>query len=166
MNRIIVLDTGVLGLVAHPHDTPESMKGRQWMKALMAEGDEFVLPEIADYELRRELLLRKSTLSLNRLDVMATSPSIIYVPLTTPALRQAAVFWAEVRLQGLPTADRHALDGDVILAAQAVTFDSEGREVVVATDNVKHLARFVDARLWDTIVPEGTAPTENVSNGS
>jgi hypothetical protein len=73
------------------------------------------------------------------------------MPITTEAMLQAAAYWAEARRQGRPTADGHALDGDVILAAQARTLAREGHEVVVATTNVAHLSRFVDARLWEEI---------------
>jgi hypothetical protein len=73
-----------------------------------------------------------------------------YVALSTPMMRRAAQFWADARNAGLPTAADHALDGDVILAAQVVV--SAGDEVpVVATTNVKHLDRFVTARLWRDI---------------
>ena len=73
-----------------------------------------------------------------------------YLPLTTAVMRDAAELWAQVRQSGLPTADRHALDGDVILAAQARSIPAD--DVVVATTNVGHLARLVDAALWTDIV--------------
>jgi len=49
---------------------------------------------------------------------------------------------------GKPTADRNALDGDVILAAQAIWEVNAGNEVVIATTNVGHLSQFVDVREW------------------
>jgi hypothetical protein len=64
---------------------------------------------------------------------------------------KAADLWAAVRIQGKPTADRHALDGDAILAAQALTYDAANRSIVIATDNVVHLSRFVAAQAWETI---------------
>ena len=64
---------------------------------------------------------------------------------------RAAELWAQARQQGYPTADPQALDGDVILAAQALTLHG-----IVATDNVGHLARFVDARPWQEITATAT----------
>jgi len=72
-----------------------------------------------------------------------------YLPLTTAAMRQAAVFWAQARQRGQPTADDKALDGDVILAAQAVTLGAA--EVVIATTNVGHLSRFAPTALWPDV---------------
>jgi hypothetical protein len=63
----------------------------------------------------------------------------------------AADFWAQARRQGRKTADNKALDGDVILAAQASLLTHLGDNIVVATTNVKHLSLFVDARLWQDI---------------
>ena len=64
---------------------------------------------------------------------------------------QAAVFWAQARKMGKPTASDLALDGDMILSAHAAVLSGHGYEVVVATTNVKHLELFCDARLWRTI---------------
>ena len=53
---------------------------------------------------------------------------------------------------GIPTASPDALDADVILAACAATIGRPGDQILVATQNVGHLARYCDARLWTTIV--------------
>ncbi|MCP3957885.1 MAG: type II toxin-antitoxin system VapC family toxin [bacterium] len=86
---------------------------------------------------------------IERLD--ALEASLEYLPLTTAAMRRAAGLWAEVRQQGLPTADPKALDGDVILAAQALSTGLAATDIVVATTNVGHLARLVPAALWREI---------------
>jgi len=106
-----------------------------------------LVPEIADYEVRRELLRANKVRGLTRLDALATL--LEYLPLTTVAMRQAAVFWAQARQQGRPTADDKALDGDVILAAQAMTLGAT--DVVIATTNVGHLWRLAPAALWPDI---------------
>ena len=49
------------------------------------------------------------------------------------------------------TADPHALDGDVILAAQALALGLPSGEVVVATSNAAHLAQFIVAKAWQDI---------------
>ncbi len=64
---------------------------------------------------------------------------------------KAAELWATARKGGYPTAAPDALDGDVILAAQALLLKDEGNEVVIATTNVGHLSRFIDAREWQNI---------------
>jgi hypothetical protein len=57
-----------------------------------------------------------------------------------------------MRRQGQPTADPHALDADVILAAQAQLTAAPDDTIVVATTNVGHLERLVPAQRWDEIV--------------
>jgi hypothetical protein len=60
--------------------------------------------------------------------------------------------WAQVRQQGLPTADPSALDGDVILAAQTlITKQQRQQEIIIATTKVGHLSRFTIAQDWQTI---------------
>ena len=109
-----------------------------------------VLPEIADYEVRRELVRGRRVQGLQRLDALVDL--VEYLPLTTAAMRQAAVFWADARQRGRPTADDRALDGDVILAAQVATLESA--DGIVATTNVGHLSRYVHAALWRDIGPD------------
>ena len=64
---------------------------------------------------------------------------------------RAAEFWSQARQMGRPTASDKALDGDVILAAQAALLKNDNNQVIVATTNVKHLSLFVDAREWKLI---------------
>ena len=66
-------------------------------------------------------------------------------------MRLAAHLWAQARQGGLPTADRHALDADMILAAQILSAGHQPTDFVVATGNVSHLSRFVPADLWSRI---------------
>ena len=54
MTRAILLDTGPLGLLT----SPPGRKGNaavcaRWLRSLLAAGARVVVPEIADYELRR-----------------------------------------------------------------------------------------------------------------
>jgi len=63
----------------------------------------------------------------------------------------AASLWAETRKQGKPTADNQALDGNVILAAQAKIEELKENSIIVITTNKKHLSFFVDAREWQEI---------------
>jgi predicted nucleic acid-binding protein len=57
----------------------------------------------------------------------------------------AAQLWAEARLNGLPTDASSAMDGDVILAAQAKALSG-----MVLTTNKKHLSRFVPVAVWQS----------------
>ncbi len=75
-----------------------------------------------------------------------------YAKITTEVMLKAAELWAEARRSGQPTSDPKALDGDVILAAQALLAGEGGDEVVVATTNVGHLVRFVSAKDWQEII--------------
>jgi len=50
-----MLDTGPLGKIAHPRVDPAIVA---WLESLLRDSVEVIIPEIADYELRRELLQR------------------------------------------------------------------------------------------------------------
>lgn len=149
MNNIIVLDTGVLGMLVHPTETGEPRECKAWLKQLDTQGVVVYVPEIADYELRRELLRMKRAASIKRLDELKTR--LRYAPITTEAMLKAAELWAAARNAGRPTADEKALDADAILAAQSILLTQAGDQAIVATTNVGHLSQFVDARSWRDI---------------
>ncbi|MDM8522523.1 hypothetical protein QUF80_04055 [Desulfococcaceae bacterium HSG8] len=146
MSKIILLDAGPLGMITHPRKNPDI---KAWMGNLVRFGAIVRVPEIADYEVRRELLRAGKTKSIQRLNALRLL--IGYIPITTDVMLKAAEFWAQARNQGQPTADNKALDADVILAAQAFIIMSEGEEAVIATTNVSHLSRFVPAKVWNEI---------------
>jgi predicted nucleic acid-binding protein len=146
MPEVVLLDAGPLGIASHPRPSPEILA---WISRLVAAGTELLVPEIADYEVRRELLRANRLRGVERLDELKAA--LGYLPLTTGAMLRAAELWAEARRRGKPTASDASLDADVILAAQA--YSMQRNEVVVASTNPKHLGRFVAADYWQNIRP-------------
>jgi predicted nucleic acid-binding protein len=149
MTQIVLLDSTPVGLITNPKATPLAVECQQWLQSLLDRGYHVILPEIIDYEVRRELLRVNKIKSIRRLDDLKSA--LIYLPITTEVMLKAAQMWAQVRQQGKPTADDKALDGDVILAAQAILISSAEYPVIVATSNPKHLSLFVDAIDWQDI---------------
>jgi predicted nucleic acid-binding protein len=146
---VVILDSGPLGLLCHSRRSAVAVSCEQWLATLLTAGRRVIVPEITDYEVRRELLRMGRTKGITRLDGLAQSTE--YLPITTAAMRRAADLWAIARQQGQPTASDNTIDADMILAAQALTLGVP--DVVIATTNVGHLSRFVPAELWQNILP-------------
>lgn len=152
MLSAVVFDTGVLSLVADkPGKSPDVTAAQQWVAGLIVAGVRLYVPEVCDYELRRELTRAGKVSSLQRLDALAQGAN--YIPITTPIMRHAAQLWATARNTGRPTADDTALDGDIILCAQVLSLNLPAADYVVATTNTKHLVAFVTATEWRNITP-------------
>jgi predicted nucleic acid-binding protein len=132
---------------------PEVRECNRWLRALASGGTRVVIPEIADFEVRRELLCVGGTRKLLRRESLSTIVGVEDDPITAPAMRLAAEFWAQVRRTGRPTADPKELDADVILAAQARLAGADG-EAIVATTNAGHVSRFARAAAWRDIPPD------------
>lgn len=146
----LLLDTGILAPLCHPSDA-QSKPLSKWLADALRQNAEVIVPEICDYELRRKLLhlIRKgqsTQKSLNRLDQLGKL--LNYLPLDTDTMLRAASLWADARSRGRPTARDHSLDGDVILAAQAL-----GVGGIIITNNRKHLDQFVSAKSIDELQP-------------
>jgi predicted nucleic acid-binding protein len=134
----LLLDTGVLGQVCHPrkhHDV------RSWFRRAVRE-HEFLISEVADYELRRELLRIDSRRSLARLDELARE--LRYLPTTTATWRAAARLWATQRRAGQVSGE--GLDGDLLIVAQA-----QEEAAAIVTFNEKHFETLADALSWPAV---------------
>jgi predicted nucleic acid-binding protein len=147
----ICLDSAPTSLLSLPARTPEVRAITQWAANCDAAGHTIVVPEIVDYEVRRELIRSGKTASITELNNL--KQDFVYLPLTTSAMLMAADLWASVRQQGKPTAADENIDVDVILAAQALTLGVPVNDIVVATVNVRHLSLFLTAEPWTNIVP-------------
>lgn len=115
MTRPVMLDSGPLGKIAHPCPNADIS---DWIIRLIRADVTIIIPEIADYEVRRNLLLSELTKSVGRLDQL--NQVFTYQSVNTDIMRKASELWAIARKRGRPTADPKELDGDVILAAQAL----------------------------------------------
>lgn len=151
MTRHILLDSAPLGLASLPARTADALAFRQWTEACLATGHKLYVPEVIDYELRRELVRARKTNSVRKLDSLKAT--LNFLPITSAAMLLAADLWATSRQGGLATGDPKKLDIDVILAAQALTLGVPPADLIVATSNVAHLARFVPAAPWTGIAP-------------
>ena len=147
--QAVFLDTSPLSQVTRtPGRNADADACRLWSEHVAGRDIAILVPEIADYELRRELLRTNNINSVARLDVFAASIAQ-FLPLDTTTLREAAQLWANLRNAGIPTASKDALDGDTILAAQVFAWCRANTvalsAVAVATSNVGDLTRYTDA---------------------
>jgi predicted nucleic acid-binding protein len=149
VSTIVLLDAGPLGMITNPKSSPENEACKDWVTKLVSRGVDIVIPEIADYEVRRELLRAGKDRGLARLD--ALKAMLGYASITTPVMLKAAEFWAAARRMGRQSADDASLDADMILAAQADALNRTGDNAVIATTNARHLALFTTARVWRDI---------------
>ncbi len=68
MQEYVLLDSGPLGHTCQRRGIVWADQCRLWIDGLMARGVEVVVPEVADYEVRRELTRTNALGSLHRLD--------------------------------------------------------------------------------------------------
>jgi predicted nucleic acid-binding protein len=143
---IVLLDAGPLGRATNPKPSKETQKCSEWITSLLQAGVCIAVPEITDYEVRRELIRANKINGLRRLD--AFKNAVTYLPLTTEVMLKAAELWASARKQGRPSSSPEALDADMILVAQALILIEQGNDAIIATTNVKHLSPFTQVRHW------------------
>jgi predicted nucleic acid-binding protein len=152
MSKVVLLDSGPLSLVTkRPGQSKEVDACQSWLASLLINGATVYLPEIADYETRRELIRSGQIGGIVRLNSLAEKIDLLRIDFGS--MRKAAELRAQARNLRIATADKHALDGDVILCAQALSLGLAPTEFVIATSNVKHLSRFVPAEEWANIQP-------------
>jgi predicted nucleic acid-binding protein len=144
--RIFIFDSDPAGLVCHDPGSPERGGVWNWMFKEWIAGAIIVVPAIVDYEVRRSLILAGTLEGVERLDALYEDKQVRYLPITQAAMKKAAELWAKARREHRPTVGDQALDGDVILSAQAMEFCSHEDDWQVITENVDHIARYVGGR--------------------
>ncbi len=65
MAEVVLLDAGPLGMISHPRAKGDIVA---WLATLVTAGVDVLIPEIADYEVRRELLRAGRKKGVARLD--------------------------------------------------------------------------------------------------
>ncbi|ABW25453.1 hypothetical protein AM1_0396 [Acaryochloris marina MBIC11017] len=150
---IFVLDSSPLSQLTNPNQ--EHVILSQWLKKAVQIGHIIAIPEIAYYEVRRELIRLDRPKSVQRLDEFCQldgSLNLAYIPISTEIMRKASQLWAWARQTGQQTASNEALDADVILAATSIVIAQENSlPSMVVTKNVRHIARYTPAEDWEDI---------------
>jgi hypothetical protein len=98
MTRVIVLDSEPLGLVTNPKANPDSLACNLWLENWLDAEARVLIPGIADYEVRRELIRANKRAGLQRLDDFRQA--LEFVPIT----QERRCF--ERQTYGLPCASR------------------------------------------------------------
>lgn len=147
VSEIVVLDSGPLGWLCHPKNPPNAAACRRWAKRLRESGRRIILPEIIDYEIRRDLIRNNAVMAIAALNNLGRQ--FEYLPLNTAMFRLASEIWAHMRALGRPAAGSQHLDIDVILIAQATSQFPD--DFIIATTNVRHFIPLVNAELWENI---------------
>ncbi|ACK69768.1 conserved hypothetical protein [Gloeothece citriformis PCC 7424] len=153
---IVILDSSVLGMVINPN-IEQINQCEEWFYSLLARGITVYSSDICDYEVRRSLILDK--INRNKLTSKGIEKlndlrdTITFLPLTSTLMLEAAECWAEVRRQGLPTADEKNIDADMIICAQWRLLKKEypNRTIIIATTNIRHLNILAEAEKWENI---------------
>lgn len=146
---IIFLDSGPLAQLTSPKLPPATVAILSWAKSMRVAGHRFIVPAIADYEVGRELERAQKHASIAELNTWQDE----YLPLPDSALRLASRLWAQSRNAGMPAADSKELDGDVLIAAQAIDMGFPVSDFIIATTNRGHLSQFARCDLWTNILP-------------
>lgn len=156
---IVILDSNILTLLVTPLDeklsedeklAKEIHQCTQWFERLLSKGASIIVSDICDYEVRREFIRIKSK-SVQELDNLRDL--IEFKPVTFAVLEKAAELWAEARYMSQSNKIKENIDVDCILAAQwcLLKEQSPGREVIIATKNIKDFQRVTDCNVWSNI---------------
>jgi predicted nucleic acid-binding protein len=147
---IVMLDSTPLGLLTHPANDRQCKK---WVEKLVLDGIQVAIPQIIDYELRRELIRLNAIKSVSQLDIIKQVLPLVI--LDEEMMIKAAELWAWARKTNQQTAHNQNIDIDVILAAQAIVLAQQEQDyVVVATGNVEHIIRYTPAMFWQKVTTE------------
>ena len=156
---IVILDSNIITLLVTTLDdklsedqklATEIYQCTEWFYSLLSKGVYIIASDICDYELRRELIRIKSK-SIQELDQLRDL--IEFQKVTFAVLEKAAELWAETRAMSQSNKIKENIDVDCILAAQWCLLKDQypGRQVIIATKNIKDFQRVTDCDIWQNI---------------
>jgi hypothetical protein len=87
---VVFIDSGPLGLLTNPKLPPATVSILRWARSIRGKGHRFVVPAIADYEVRRELERAGKVAGIAELNTWTPE----YLALSDTALRLASKLWA------------------------------------------------------------------------
>ncbi len=153
---IVFLDTNILNLITTPGDRDEAEKCKMWFYTLLVRGAYITTSDICIYEISRGLLaesLRRGKELEGLQELTELKNQIELQSVTQAVLNRAALVWAQSQYQGLPMTDAKRLDADAIICAhwQLLEEENQGRSVIIASTNLRHLNRFAIADLWQNV---------------
>jgi predicted nucleic acid-binding protein len=148
----IFLDTFLVSSLSKKESHPPTLSDtcRQWILECESNGHIVVIPGICYYECLRELEMRQATQQIERLKNHCLR-SFRFIAITQEHLDAAAILWGQTRRSGKALGDPKALDGDVILCAQVLSFNLPASDYIVATTNRNHLSAFLTCDDWQSI---------------
>ena len=76
LNAAVLLDAGPLGLLTNPNNDSQAIASRAWLASLSAAGRQVFVPEVTDYEVRRELIRIQSHSALANSDALVRGTSV------------------------------------------------------------------------------------------
>jgi hypothetical protein len=143
---LIILDSAPLGFICNPKNKDSYRKLSNFAKSL---NFSIGVPEIIDYELRRNFELENLQKSISLLSQFHQRDQLIL--LESEDLIRAAELWAWCRKQGSTTTENKGIDIDVILVSQALSQKNNFDKVVILTIDIGDLSVFCDLglHLWD-----------------
>jgi hypothetical protein len=130
---LIVVESGPLGRLCNPTSSEPAGDAHRWARHHLERGRRLVVPEISDYEVRRELVRAGLVEGARRLDELGAG--LGFVPVTSAMWRRG-----------------DALDGDVLLAAQALELATEHDDDVRGGHQQQQASLpLVTAARWDRL---------------
>lgn len=157
MSRVIFFDAGPLGIITNPRlpSLALTISAIQWAIQLTHAGHRLIVPAVADFEVRRELLCAGKTQGIELLNACNMAQPDRYLPLTDSALKRAAELWSQAGNRGALPADPKELSCDVLIASQALDYQElfglSTSDIIIATLNVGHISLFAPADIWTNI---------------
>jgi len=97
MTKVIVLDSAPLGLLFQRPGFQEADECREWLKRHLSAGTRVIVPEIVNYELRRELLRMGRIAAADALAQVNRAVPGLFLPINTARPAPRRMGWAAGR---------------------------------------------------------------------